>query len=107
MATSGQTEQETRRLIREGGPGKDPMIKRRNRAKHVGTFEERLAERALKSTQAASRMPKDSKARQRLLRHARQLETASDISKWLSSPQLQPSKIPELLFADLKKRPLT
>ena len=52
------------------------MIKRRNRTKNAGTFEERLAERALKSTEAANRLPKDSKARQRLLRHARQLETA-------------------------------
>jgi len=83
------------------------MIKRRDRAKHTATFEERLAEQALRSTAAANRLPKDSKARQRLLRHARQLETASDINKWLSSPNLQPSKMPELLFADLKKRPLT
>lgn len=82
-------------------------MKRRNRTKNTATFEERLAERVLKSTEAANRLPRDSKARQRLLRHARQLETASDINKWLSSPQLQPSKIPELLFADLRKRTVT
>ena len=82
-------------------------MKRRNRTKNPATFEERLAERVLKSTEAANRLPRDSKARQRLLRHARQLETASDINKWLSSPQLQPSKIPELLFADLRKRTVT
>jgi hypothetical protein len=56
------------------------MIKRRNRAKHTSTFEERLAEQALKSTEAANKLPKDSKARQRLLRQAGQLETASDIN---------------------------
>ena len=83
------------------------MIKRRNRTKNAATLKERLAEEALKSTEAANRLPKDSKARQRLLRYARQLETASDIDRWLSSPQLQPSKTPEMLFADLKKRPLT
>jgi hypothetical protein len=35
------------------------------------------------------------------LQRPRQLETASHINKWLCSPELQPSKIPELLAEEL------
>jgi uncharacterized protein HemY len=77
------------------------MAKKRNRAKHTATFEERLAEQALKATEAADKLPGDSKARERLLRRARQLETASDINKWLSSPELQPTRA--LVLAGQKK----
>jgi hypothetical protein len=78
------------------------MAKKRNRAKHTATFEERLAGQAEKFKDAASKLPKGSQDRERLLQRAQQLETASHINKWLSSPELQPSTIPELL-ADLKK----
>ena len=59
------------------------MAKKRNRAKHTATFEERLAEQAQKFTKAAQKLPNGSQARERLLQ--RQVETASHINKWLSS----------------------
>ena len=65
------------------------MIERRNRTKNVATFEERLAEQAQKFTEAANKLPNGSKARELLLRRARQMETASRINKWLSSPELR------------------
>ena len=79
------------------------MIKRRNRTKNAATFEERLAEQAQKFTEAANKLPNGSKAREGLLRRARQVETASDINKWLSSPELQPTRALENLLADQKK----
>jgi hypothetical protein len=79
------------------------MIKRRNRTKNAASFEERLAEQAQKFTEAANKLPNDSKARERLLQRARQVETASDINKWLSSPELQPTRALENLLADQKK----
>jgi hypothetical protein len=79
----------------------DPMAKKRNRARHTA-FEERLAEQAEKFKEAASKLPNGGKAREHLLQRARQLETAAHINKWLSSPEQQPTKIPELL-ADLKR----
>jgi hypothetical protein len=54
----------------------------------------------------AAKLPDGSKAREVLLRRARQMETTSEINSWLKSPDLQPSKIPELL-GDMKKRLLT
>ena len=78
------------------------MIKIRNRTKNAATFEERLAEHAHKFTEAANKLPNGSKARERLLQRARQVETASDINKWLSSPELQPTKALENLLADQK-----
>ena len=79
------------------------MIKRRNRTKNAATFEERLAEQAEKFTEAANKLPNGSKARERLLQRARQVETASDINKWLSSPELQPTRALENLLSDQKK----
>ena len=66
------------------------MVKKRNRTKHTTTFEERLAKQAQKFKEAANELPDGSQARERLLRRARQLETASQINKSLSSPELQP-----------------
>ena len=65
------------------------MVKKRNRTKPTATFEERLAEQARQFEEAANRLPDGSKAREVLLRRARQMETASRINKWLSSPELQ------------------
>lgn len=62
------------------------MAKKRNRTKQTATFEERLAGQAHKFTEAANRLPHGSKARDLLLQRARQIETASHINKWLSSP---------------------
>ena len=66
------------------GAPEDPMIKRRNRTKNAATFEERLAEQARKFKEAANKLPKGSKARDRLLQRSRQ---ASDINKWLNSSE--------------------
>jgi hypothetical protein len=57
----------------------------RRRIKHKTTFEERLAEEALRFKQAAEEQPPGSMARELLLRRARQAETASRMNDWLSS----------------------
>lgn len=63
---------------------------KRQRSKHVGSFEERLAQEAKKFREAAEREPGGSTAREFLMRRARQAETAAHISGWLSPPGLQP-----------------
>jgi hypothetical protein len=65
---------------------------KRQRTKHKATFEERLSEEAKRLKEAAEQQPPGSLARDRLLRRARQAETAAHISDWLSSPGLQPPK---------------
>ena len=79
------------------------MIKQRRRVKHVATFEERLAQEAIKFKEAAEKQPVGSMARELLLRRARQAETASHINQWLSSPGLQPPKALENMVADRPK----
>nr|WP_246752303.1 hypothetical protein [Bradyrhizobium diazoefficiens] len=64
----------------------------RRRVKHALTFEERLAEEARRFTEAAGREPPGSKARELLLRRARQAETASHMNNWLRSSGLQQPK---------------
>ncbi len=64
----------------------------RRRIKHKTTFEERLAEEAERFRQAAEAQPIGSMARELLLRRARQAETASHMSAWLTSPGLQTPK---------------
>jgi hypothetical protein len=64
----------------------------RRRIKHNATFEERLAEEAIKFKEAAEKQPPGSMARELLLRRGRQAETAAHISDWLRSPALQPPK---------------
>ena len=70
------------------------MAQQRRRVKHTATFEERLANEAIKFRAAAEQQPPGSKARELLLRRARQAETASHINGWLNSPGLQPPKAP-------------
>jgi hypothetical protein len=70
------------------------MAQQRRRVKHTATFEERLANEAIKFREAAEHQPPGSKARELLLRRARQAETASHINDWLNSPGLQPPKAP-------------
>ena len=60
----------------------------RNRFKQTITLGDRLAHEAERLRQKAGTVPAD-KERERLLRKARQLETASHINEWLSSPGLQ------------------
>jgi hypothetical protein len=75
----------------------------RGRIKHEKTFEERLAEEAIKFREAAEKHPPASVAREQFLRRARQAETASHINKWLTSPGLQPPQALKNLFADQKE----
>ena len=60
----------------------------RRRIKHVKSFEERLAEEALRFKEAAQKQPPGSHAQELLLRRARQAETASHVNEWPSSPGL-------------------
>jgi hypothetical protein len=55
------------------------------------TFEQRLAQEAHRIKERAETLPPGEK-RELLSRKARQLETASHINDWLSSPGLQPPK---------------
>jgi hypothetical protein len=55
------------------------------------TFEQRLAREAQRVKERAKTLP-HGKDRELLSRKARQLETASQLSQWLSSPGLQPPR---------------
>ena len=55
------------------------------------TFEQRLAQEAHRVKERAETLPQG-KERELLSRKARQLETASRISEWISSPGLQPPR---------------
>lgn len=63
------------------------MSQRRNRIKHIASFEDRLAGEAYRLKERTKELPQG-KDRDQLLRKARQAETASHISAWLSSPGL-------------------
>jgi hypothetical protein len=67
------------------------MAKKRKRIKHKTSFEERLAEAATKSKEAAEKQPPGSTARELLLQRAQQAETAVHMSIWLRSSELPPS----------------
>jgi hypothetical protein len=68
------------------------MGKQRKRIKHEAGFEERLVEEAKRFKEAAGQQPPGSKARELLLRRARQAETASHMSQWLKSAGSQSPK---------------
>ncbi|MET3844051.1 hypothetical protein [Bradyrhizobium sp. OAE829] len=68
------------------------MKQRRLRIKHKTTFEERLAQEAIRFKEAAKKEPAGSLAREHLLRRAHQAETALSMHAWLSSPGLAPPK---------------
>ena len=55
------------------------------------TFEQRLAQEARRVKDRAKTLPQG-KERELLSRKARQLETASRINDWMSSPGLRPPK---------------
>ena len=63
----------------------------RRRIKHKTSLEERLASQARQLRERAKTLPHGAE-REELLRKARQTETASHMSEWLSSPGLQPPK---------------
>jgi hypothetical protein len=68
------------------------MAQHRRRTEYTSTFEERLAEEARQFKEAAAQQPPGSTARELLLRRARQAETASHISSWISPPGLASPK---------------
>lgn len=70
----------------------------RRRFKHTKSFQERLAEEAIRYKEAADKQPSGSRARELLLRRARQAETACNVDKWLNSPGLQPPETFDSLF---------
>lgn len=77
-------------------------MQKRRRIKHEKTFEERLAEEAHRCREAAHALPSGT-AQERLLRRARQAETASHINNLLRSPRLQPPQALENSVSDQKK----
>lgn len=79
------------------------MPQQRRRIKHEKTFQERLAEEALRFREAAQKLPSGSHAQELLLRRARQAETASHINEWLNSPGPQPPKALKNLLSDQHK----
>jgi hypothetical protein len=79
------------------------MPQQRRRINHEKTFQERLAEEALRFKEAAQKLPPGSHARELLLRRARQAETASHINEWLTSPGLQPPTALANLLSDQNK----
>ena len=63
----------------------------RRRFKQTVSLEERLAQEAKRLRDEARLLPPGAE-REALLRRARQAETGSHMSEWLSSPGLQPPK---------------
>jgi hypothetical protein len=61
------------------------------RFRQTRSLEERLAEEAKRLRAEAKLLPPGAK-REELIRRARQAETGSHMSEWLSSPGLQPPK---------------
>jgi hypothetical protein len=65
---------------------------RSRRIENELTFTQRLAAEAIRFKEAAEKERPGTMARELLLRRARQAETASHISAWLTSPGLTPPK---------------
>jgi hypothetical protein len=63
----------------------------RHRITQIESLEARLANEAAKLRKEALGTPQGVE-RERLMRRARQAETGSHISEWLSSPGLQPAR---------------
>ena len=61
----------------------------RRRTKHTQSLEERLAEEARRLRTEAKLLPPGAE-RDALIRKARQAETGSHMSEWLTSPGLRP-----------------
>lgn len=66
-----------------------PVMKQRRRFKQTESLEERLAQEAERLKEQARELPHGPE-REILLRKARQAETGSRMSEWLTSPGLQP-----------------
>ena len=63
----------------------------RRRVKQTQTLKSRLSAEAARLREEAKKLPHGIQ-REELLRKARQAETASHMSEWLTSPGLQPPK---------------
>jgi hypothetical protein len=63
----------------------------KSKSKSKPTFEQRLAQEACRVKERAKTLPQGQE-RELLSRKARQLETASRINDWMSSPGLRPPK---------------
>jgi hypothetical protein len=63
----------------------------RRRFKQIDPLDKRLTDAAQRLREEAQATPPGTD-RERLIRQARQAETASHMSEWLSSPGLQPPK---------------
>nr|WP_249815716.1 MULTISPECIES: hypothetical protein [unclassified Bradyrhizobium] len=68
---------------------KERAVQQRRRVKQALTLEERLANEADRLREQADHLPAG-KQREELLLRARQAETASHITEWLTSPGLKP-----------------
>lgn len=62
-------------------------MQQRRRFKQILSLEDRLAEEAKLLRQQADQLPAGA-AREQMLRKARQMETASHVNDWLTSPGL-------------------
>jgi hypothetical protein len=62
----------------------------RRRSKQSTPLEQRLAEEAKRLRGQAKLLPPSSALRDKLTRKARQAETASHLTEWLTSPGLRP-----------------
>ena len=70
------------------------VVVQRRRFKQTVSLEERLAQEAKRLRDEARLLPPGAE-REALLRRARQAETGSHMSEWLSSPGLQPPTAPK------------
>jgi hypothetical protein len=70
------------------------MIKRWRRIKQILSLEERLAAEAMRVGEEAKLLPPGI-VRDTVFRKARQCETGSCVSEWVSSPGLQPPTRPK------------
>jgi len=66
-------------------------MKQRRRFKQTQSLEDRLAQEAERLRERAGKLPHGCE-RETLLRKARQAETGSHMTEWLTSPGLRPPK---------------
>ena len=65
------------------------MTEHRRRFKQSNSFEERLSDEAKRLREEAKLLPPGAE-RDRIIRKARQAETGSHLTEWLTSPGLRP-----------------
>jgi hypothetical protein len=77
--------------LRSRQPDREQGMHERLRFKQLATLEKRLTEEAARLRREAEAAPPGIE-RERLVRRARQAETAAHMSEWLTSPGLLPPK---------------